>query len=87
MAAPDEQAGGRLLTVVEVAQRLRYTERTVRVMIRTGSLPAVKVGPQWRVLDTVVAEVAAGRRVVVGERRLGGKLPMEPDVYGCLVYW
>jgi excisionase family DNA binding protein len=33
-----------LLTVAEVARRLRQTERTVRDKIASGTLPAVKIG-------------------------------------------
>jgi excisionase family DNA binding protein len=33
-----------LLTVAEVARRLRQSERTVRDKIHSGQLPAVKIG-------------------------------------------
>ena len=34
----------RLLTVGEVALRLRQSERTVRAKIASGALPAIKIG-------------------------------------------
>lgn len=38
-----------LMTVTEVAQRLRVTPNTVRTMISRRELRAVKIGKQWRV--------------------------------------
>lgn len=37
------------LTVAEVAKKLRVDESTVRIWIRTGKLPAIRVGRQYRV--------------------------------------
>ncbi len=38
-----------MLTVNEVAEHLRLGPDEVRVMIRRGKLPAVKIGSRWRV--------------------------------------
>jgi len=38
-----------LLTVSEVAEYLRITERTTREMIKSGKLPAVKLSKEWRI--------------------------------------
>ena len=38
-----------LMTVHEVAQRLRVSYGTVYALLRDGELPAVKIGSQWRV--------------------------------------
>lgn len=38
-----------LMTVHDVAQRLRVSYGTVYALLREGDLPAVKVGSQWRV--------------------------------------
>jgi len=47
-----------LLTVEEVAQRLRKRPFTVRRMLRDGELPAYKIHGEWRVkssdLDTFI---------------------------------
>ena len=52
-----------LLTVHEVADRLRVSYGTVYGLLREGSLPAVKVGSQWRVdadrLSLFLSEQAA----------------------------
>ena len=41
-----------MLTVREVAQRLKLREYTVRDYIRKGNLPAAKFGRVWRVSET-----------------------------------
>jgi excisionase family DNA binding protein len=38
-----------LLTVHEVAERLRSGEHTIRRLIRSGELPALRVGQQYRI--------------------------------------
>lgn len=40
-----------LLTIKEVAEKLRLTPYTVRRFIKEGKLPATKVGGQWRVRE------------------------------------
>ncbi len=47
---PDETAGP-LLTIAEVADRLRVNEKTVRRWIDTQELPAFKLGRQWRISE------------------------------------
>lgn len=51
------------LTVPEVAEELRISERSVWNLIRTGELPSIKVGGTRRVvrdaLDAYVAKLAA----------------------------
>lgn len=41
-----------LLTVSEVADYLRVTERTVRDMIDRGDIPAMKIGKAYRIKRT-----------------------------------
>ncbi len=43
-----------MLTVNEVAEHLRLGPDEVRVMIRRGELPAVKIGSRWRVRSEAV---------------------------------
>jgi excisionase family DNA binding protein len=38
-----------LLTVHETADRLRSSEHTIRRLIRSGELPALRVGQQYRI--------------------------------------
>jgi len=53
------------MTVAEAATLLRIGERTAYKLVRSGRLPAVKVGSQWRIERRAFeAWVAAG-----GERR------------------
>jgi excisionase family DNA binding protein len=39
----------KLLTITEVAERLRLTSQTIYKMIKRGTLPAIRVGSQWRI--------------------------------------
>jgi excisionase family DNA binding protein len=48
----NEFANIRLLTLSEAAQLLQVSTRTLHRMIRSGNLPALKVGGQWRVRET-----------------------------------
>ncbi len=55
-----EVAPQQLLTVFKVARRLGTSEELVRRLIRQGLLPAIRIGPQWRLeLDDVMAFIAA----------------------------
>ncbi len=61
----------RLLTVKEVAERLHVHPITVRRLIASGRLPAVRIGRAVRVREAAVAKMTAeGRRVA-------GKLPYQ----------
>jgi excisionase family DNA binding protein len=46
----------RLLTLSEAAQVLHVSTRTLQRMIRKNDLPAFKVGGQWRVRESQLAE-------------------------------
>ena len=52
---PDSNQGNAslplLLTIQEVADRLRVNEKTVRRWIDTQELPAFKLGRQWRISE------------------------------------
>lgn len=39
-----------VLTVKEAAERLKTSRQQIRIMIRNGQLPAVRVGREWRIL-------------------------------------
>lgn len=58
----------RLLTVQEVAERLRLSARTVRLWLQTGKLRGLRVGGRWRVRESELhaflraAEEAAKKR-------------------------
>ena len=42
----------RLLTLSEAAQVLHVSTKTLQRMIRSGDLPALKVGGQWRLRES-----------------------------------
>lgn len=68
---PPASAGGscplpaEFLTLQEVADLLRVAERTAYTLARTGKLPAMKIGNQWRIARSVLDEWA----------RVGGGAP------------
>lgn len=41
-----------MLTIHDVASQLNVDERTIRELIRKSELRAIKVGKEWRVLET-----------------------------------
>lgn len=47
-----------LLTVPEVAERLRVHQMTVRRHIRSGKLPAIRVGRRYRVREEDLGEIS-----------------------------
>ena len=50
-----------LMTIEEVAEYLRVHPSTVYRLVRQGSLPAVKIGKQWRVDREALEEWLRGR--------------------------
>ena len=51
MASQNSPSGPRFLTALEVAERMRVSKMTVYRLIRSGKLPAVRVGKSVRVRD------------------------------------
>ena len=51
MASPNSPSGPRFLTALEVAERMRVSKMTVYRLIRSGKIPAVRVGKSFRVRD------------------------------------
>lgn len=50
-----------LVNVAEAAERLRVSQTTVRLMIKTGKLPALKIGGVVRIREEVLLQVLDGR--------------------------
>jgi excisionase family DNA binding protein len=57
--------GTRLLTVAEVAAAMRVSTMTVYRLIKSGDLPAVRVGHNYRVRGSDVERYLASRSVQV----------------------
>jgi excisionase family DNA binding protein len=38
-----------MLTTLDVAKRLRYSERTVKRLLTNGEIPGFKIGGNWRI--------------------------------------
>jgi excisionase family DNA binding protein len=47
----------KLLTLREAASILKISKRTLLRMIQTGQIPALKVGGQWRILESRLGEL------------------------------
>jgi excisionase family DNA binding protein len=74
----EPQSDIRLLTLLEAAQRLQVSTRTLHRMIRNSELPAFKVGGQWRLREAQLYQwiehqenpSSAGETGEKGSRRL-----------------
>jgi excisionase family DNA binding protein len=58
-------SGDRLLTVTEVAATMRVSNMTVYRLIKGGELRALRVGKNYRVLESDLARYLSGRAVRV----------------------
>ncbi len=61
-----------LWDIARVAAYLGVSERTVYTRVRSGELPAIKVGRLWRVRESAL-------RAYVGEPAAGGAIASEPE--------
>ena len=59
------QAGDRLLTVAEVAGTMRVSNMTVYRLIKSGDLPALRVGKNYRIRESDVDAYLSDRSVHV----------------------
>jgi len=59
------QAGDRLLTVAEVAATMRVSNMTVYRLIKSGDLPALRVGKNYRIRESDVDVYLSDRSVKV----------------------
>lgn len=51
MARSHSPSGPRFLTALEVAERMRVSKMTVYRLIRSGKIPAVRIGRAFRVRE------------------------------------
>ena len=51
MARSNSPSGPRFLTALEVAERMRVSKMTVYRLIRSGKIPAVRIGRAFRVRE------------------------------------
>lgn len=74
-------ASDELLTVSEVAERLRIHSMTIYRWIEEGRLPAMRFGKQYRVRAADLDEMLEGSRVGVDRPDpWGGDAPVGPSV-------
>ena len=65
MAEPQPFGAGALMTVSEVAAAMRVSNMTVYRLIKTGELPALRVGKNYRIRDADVERYLSARSVRV----------------------
>ncbi len=53
---PGDMSGAKFLTIAEVAAMMRVSKMTVYRLVHGGTLPAVRVGRSFRVLEKDVDE-------------------------------
>jgi excisionase family DNA binding protein len=61
----ERDIGGPLLTVGEVAQAMRVSNMTVYRMIKSGQLPAIRVGKNYRLRSKDIERYLSERAVRV----------------------
>jgi excisionase family DNA binding protein len=63
--SPVWHSGERLLTVTEVAGTMRVSNMTVYRLIKSGQLPAIRVGKNYRIRESDVNRYLSDRSVRV----------------------
>ena len=67
MSDPHALAPGGLQTVAEVAATMRVSNMTVYRLIKTGELPAVRIGKNYRIREADVERYLDDRSINVRE--------------------
>jgi excisionase family DNA binding protein len=67
VAGPQTFVTGGLVTVAEVAAAMRVSNMTVYRLIKSGELPALRVGKNYRLRETDVERFLVERSVRIGE--------------------
>ena len=62
VAKDEDRAEVRLLTIPDVAEFCRVSERTVRRWIKARELPAIRLGRQWRIVPKDLARFIRDNR-------------------------
>ena len=68
MGQPQAFVTGGLLTVAEVAATMRVSNMTVYRLIKSGDLPALRVGKNYRIREADVVKYLSERSVQVEDR-------------------
>ena len=67
MADSGPLGGDRLLTVAEVADHMRVSNMTVYRLIKSGTLPALRVGKNYRIRSTDLVAYLDASATQLGE--------------------
>lgn len=72
MATSEPPRGDRLHTVAEVAEHMRVSNMTVYRLIKSGAIPAVRVGKSYRIRHRdLEAYLDSSRTIGIGEDEVG----------------
>lgn len=69
-----------IMNVEEVADLLRVSNQTVYNLVKSGKLPATKVGREWRFSRTRILELLAGETAAEKEAYLAARKAEEGEV-------
>jgi len=70
---PPHPSGETLLTVRDVADRLRVTRKTITRWCRSGTLPATRAGREYRIRPQALRDYLAARDVAVAHPTPGSQ--------------
>lgn len=73
----EDPTSDNIVSVKEVAEFLHITEETAYNLAKSGKIPAVKIGRQWRFNLAEVKKLF----------KIAPVLPTEPDAAGGLEWW
>lgn len=62
MTLTDDEKQGRALTAEDAAEYLQISLKTALKLLRSGEIPAVKVGRQWRMSRQALEDFLAGNK-------------------------
>jgi excisionase family DNA binding protein len=84
-----KETGDQLMTIKQMAQYLSLNERTVLKLVTEGTLPAVKIGNQWRLrkamIDTLLDDQMLGLTPrIFGEQPIVAPSPALLTLSNCL---
>jgi excisionase family DNA binding protein len=57
---PQRLMADEVLTIAEAAERLKVSTKTIERLLRSGELPAGKIGRQWRISSAILDQLVRG---------------------------
>ncbi|MBU1239942.1 PTS sugar transporter subunit IIA [Myxococcota bacterium] len=73
-----------LLTISEIAQYLKVSERTIQRMIRSGEVPSAKVSGQWRFVRAIIDDWILSKMQSVQKSNLVDVIATETKIHSLI---